>query len=66
MKKLLTSIISLLLIMIYTSSVYGQKIMRLDNELKANSKPMEDKRKGISSVGKYQFGPYRIVSGKAG
>jgi len=52
--------------MVYSSNAYAQKIMKLDNELKANSKPMEAKRKGISSVGKYQFGPYRIVSGKAG
>jgi len=58
--------ISIILMMVYSSNAYAQKIMKLDNELKANSKPMEAKRKGISSVGKYQFGPYRIVSGKAG
>ena len=27
---------------------------------------MEATRKGVSSIGKYQFGPYKIVSGKAG
>jgi len=66
MKKLLIMNISIILMMVYSSNAYAQKIMKLDNELKANSKPMEAKRKGISSVGKYQFGPYRIVSGKAG
>jgi len=40
--------------------------MKLDNQLKANSEPMEAKRKGVSTIGKYQFGPYKIVSGKAG
>lgn len=65
MKKLSTIII-IILGMVYFSNAYGQKIMKLDNELKANSKPMEATRKGISSVGKYEFGPYRIVSGKAG
>ena len=41
-------------------------MMKLDNELKTNSTPMEAKRKGISIVGKYQFGPYKVASGKAG
>jgi len=40
--------------------------MKLDGELKSSSKPLEAKRKGMSSVGKYEFGPYRIVSGKSG
>lgn len=48
-------------------AVFSQKkMMRVDTELVANSKPMEAKRKGISAVGKYEFGPYKIVSGKAG
>jgi hypothetical protein len=63
MKKLPFFIVIML---IYSSTVYGQKIMMLDNELKTNSKPLEAKRKGISTVGKYEFGPYKIVSGKAG
>lgn len=65
MKKLSTIII-IILGMVYLSNAYGQKIMKLDIELKANSKPMEATRKGISSVGKYEFGPYKIISGKAG
>ena len=40
--------------------------MKLDDDLKINSKPLEAKRKGISTVGKYEFGSYKIVSGKAG
>jgi hypothetical protein len=58
--------ICVLLMMIYSLSSSAQKIMKLDNQLKANSQPMEAKRKGISTIGKYQFGPYKIVSGKAG
>lgn len=46
--------------------VFGQTIMTLDSDLKTNSTPMEAKRKGMSSVGKYEFGPFRIVSGKGG
>jgi len=66
MKTFLIMIINIILLMVYSSNACGQKIMKLDNELKANSKPMEAKRNGISSAGKYQFGPYSIVSGKAG
>ena len=40
--------------------------MKLDDDLKANSEQMEAKLKGMSRVGKYEFGPYKIVSGKAG
>ena len=66
MKKIPSLIICMSLMMFYSLTTSGQKIMKLDNELKANSKPMEANRKGLSSVGKYQFGPYKIVSGKAG
>lgn len=57
-------IISILMTLICSSTGYGQKIMKLEDELKANSTPMEARIKGISLIGKYQFGPYRIVSGK--
>jgi hypothetical protein len=66
MKKLKIMIISILMMLIYPSVIYGQKIMKLDDDLKANSKPIEAKLKGISRVGKYEFSPYRIVSGKTG
>lgn len=66
MKKLLKIIITIFIIMVCFSPGYGQKIMKLNNDLKSNSQPLEAKRKGMSSVGKYEFGPYRIVSGKGG
>ena len=66
MKNLFTLIIGLILILATAVNSYGQKIMRLENELKSNSSPMEAKRKAFGTVGKYQFGPYRIVSGKTG
>ena len=66
MKNLQTMFISMLMMLIYSSTIYGQKLMKLDDELKANSKPIEAKRKGMSSIGKYEFGPYKIVSGKGG
>lgn len=66
MKKLSIMMICIALIMVHASQSYGQKIMMLNSELKANSKPLEVRIKGISTIGKYEFGPYRIVSGKAG
>ncbi len=38
----------------------------LDPALKQNSTPMQVKCKGIGAVGKYEFGVYQLVSGKAG
>jgi hypothetical protein len=66
MRKLLGVFISLLMIIFYSSDSFGQKIMKLDAGLKSGSTPIEAKRKGMSTVGKYEFGPFRIVSGKAG
>lgn len=66
MKKLLTMFISIYMMLNCSSSIYGQKIMKLDDDLKTNSRPIEAKLRGISTVGKYEFSPYRIVSGKAG
>lgn len=40
--------------------------MKLDGNLQASTEPMQAKRKGVGNVGKYQFGPYQIVSGKEG
>ena len=58
--------ICLFLILVYTLSASAQKMMMLDKGLKANSQPMESKHKGAKIFGSYQFGPYKIVSGKAG
>jgi hypothetical protein len=66
MKKLITILIIVLMMLIVSSTISGQKIMKLDDDLKANSEPIEAKLKGISAVGKYEFSPYRIISGKAG
>jgi hypothetical protein len=66
MKKLQTILISSIMMLIYSSAVHGQKIMKLDDDLKASSVPIEAKLKGISMIGKYEFSPYRIVSGKTG
>ena len=66
MKKLSTMTVSIAIVMFYSINIYGQKIMKLDDDLKANSEPMEAKLKGISRIGKYEFGPYKVVSGKAG
>jgi hypothetical protein len=66
MKAIAKLLISILLILMYSFSTSAQKIMKLDSQLKANSQPMEAKRKGVSTIGKYQFGEYKIVSGKAG
>ncbi len=66
MKNLLNLTISFILVTICINNSYAQKIMKLENELTSNSSPLEAKRKGFSSIGKYQFGPYRIVSGKTG
>lgn len=38
----------------------------VDPELKASSQQFRAKRKGLSNVGKYEFGSYRIISGKGG
>lgn len=44
----------------------AQKLIRIDESLKMNSQQMQAKRKGVSSIGKYEFGPYRVISGKGG
>lgn len=43
-----------------------QKMIKIDEQLKNNSQSMIVKRKGISVVGKYEFGPYKVISGKSG
>jgi len=47
----------------YTASSQSH-MMKLDDSLQANSEFMEAKRKSISGAGKYEFGPYKIVSAK--
>jgi len=66
MKKLQKMFIGMLIMLVYSSTIYGQKIMKLEDDLKGKSEQMEAKLKGISHIGKYEFGPYKIVSGKTG
>ena len=66
MKKAQKLSVCLLLIVVFSLSASAQKMMMLDKGLKANSQPIEAKRKGVSTLSKYQFGPYKIVSGKTG
>ena len=47
-------------------NLFAQKKIKIDKDLKANSQPLAAKRKGMSSVGKYEFGVYKIISGKTG
>ena len=54
-----------LLLLIQMSS-YGQKMMKVDDSLKSNSDQFEVKRKGGGVIGKYEFGMYKIISGKEG
>lgn len=44
----------------------AQKSIRMDPDLKGNSTVLEAKRKAITTFPKYQFGPYAVVSAKAG
>jgi hypothetical protein len=66
MKTIRIMTVVLTMILVSSTILDAQKIMKLNNDLKASSQPIEAKRKGMSSVGKYEFGPYRIVSGKGG
>lgn len=44
----------------------AQKRMMIEADLKAASQEMPIKFKGISTLPKYAFGPYKVVSGKVG
>jgi hypothetical protein len=66
MKKIFFCTFCAALIITLSPCLSAQKVLQLDKELISNSQPMEVKRKGISVIGRYQFGPYRIVSAKAG
>ena len=50
----------------FAQSVSGQKLIKIDESLKTNSHEIRAKRKGVSSVGKYEFGTYKVISGKGG
>jgi hypothetical protein len=50
----------------FAQSSSAQKFIKIDELLKLNSQQMTVKRKGVSSVSKYEFGPYKVISGKGG
>ncbi len=52
--------------MAFVQSSSAQKLIRIDESLKLNSQQMKAKRKGVSNVGKYEFGIYKVISGKGG
>lgn len=54
------------LLFLINLSLFGQTYLLLDETFKAASTPMVAKRKGFSTVGRFEFGPYKIVSGKEG
>ncbi|MCX6309790.1 MAG: hypothetical protein NTY32_13510 [Bacteroidia bacterium] len=59
-------LLCILLMTALSLPVYGQKTIKMDPDLKGNSSPMEAKRKAITTFPKYHFGPYSVVSAKAG
>lgn len=56
----------LCILIFFVQSSAAQKLIRIDGDLKSNSQQLKAKRKGISSVGKYEFGSYIVISGKGG
>lgn len=65
-QKHLQYFVFLLFLFTVNVSLDGQNFIMLDEDLKAGSERFSAKRRGISAVGKYEFGPYRIISGKEG
>ncbi len=49
----------------FTHSSSAQKMIKIDEQLKENSQSMIVKRKGIRVIGKYEFGSYKVISGKS-
>lgn len=66
MKRLLLSLALPLILSMNVLCVSAQKEMQLEEDFVKNSTPMTAKPKGIGTVTKYQFGPYKIASGKEG
>jgi hypothetical protein len=60
------SIFCALVCITLSHSSFSQDYMYLDDAFKESSTQMQAKRKGISALGKYEFGTYKIISGKAG
>jgi hypothetical protein len=50
----------------FIQASFAQKTIKIDAQLKAKSQPMTVKRKGLVNVGRYEFGIYKVISGKTG
>lgn len=48
------------------ADIYCQNTIAIDSSLMLQSKQMKLKRKGAGSIGRYQFGDFKIVNGKKG
>ena len=67
MERILIVLFITAFLVLNASVVTGQKLMKLDTDLKGNSEFLEVKRKAVTTMPiKYTYGPYRIVSGKTG
>ncbi|WP_157638168.1 hypothetical protein [Flexithrix dorotheae] len=51
---------------IFCLPMFGQNYIYLEETFKEASELLAVQRKGIGTIGKYEFGPYKIISGKAG
>lgn len=57
----------IVLCMLSAGPVQGQRMqIDIDDALRANSERLKIKRKGIRSFGRYEFGNYKVISGKKG
>lgn len=66
MKKIIIFVHAIGFLLGINFSLTCQNHIYLDDDLKVASEPMPSKRKGLSSIGKYEFGTYKIISGKTG
>lgn len=64
---MLRSLLTFCLVIIIILPLQAQRtLIKIDPDLRANSERMKIKRKGIRSFGRYEFGPYKVISGKKG
>ena len=61
-----TILLSVCLQLAFTHPISAQKMIKIDEQLKENSQSFTVKRKGIRAIGRYKFGPFKIISGKQG
>jgi len=66
MKPWIFSFLTMLVLIFAIPTIFAQKTMLLNEEFKANSISYPIKRKGLSAVGKFTFGPFSIVNPKGG